>query len=431
MNSPLDNSRSLTLLSIVSVASLAFLVASPAEACPYSIRDSAFIGSENLPSFQLLLITDSTDESLFDSIDTANVAWLSEANVVAEVVPTDSATVRGIRNQLPDEQLSPEGLTAVLVSPQGGARFMGTLQPEDISLDSVMRLVSATVASPLRTKLHNDLLEAWAVLLVVHDNDADAAEQLADRARQAGDRIVGTTTEMDKTVEQPPQVVVLNRQDPEEQVLLWSLGLLGEETASDEPQVAMLTGRGELRGPVLTGDEATEEAIYGMLEMLGRNCTCTTDDAWHTGPVIPLEWTDDMQASVEESLGFDPEDPEAIGAITGVMAGLAGSLGYQEAALEYEETMVAPDSLTAVPEKDIDAEVISEEAPIPLPSEEAASESEAVEPAESSSETNRVSASPSSSSGFQFNSMGAILIGGVLGVLLAATVIMLLNSSRS
>lgn len=420
-----NHSRTFATFGLFFLAYYLLLGPSPVTACPYSIRDSAFIGSDNLPSFQLLLITDSTDESLYDSVDTATVAWLSEGNVVAEVVPIDSATVRGIRDQLPLEELSARGLTAALISPQGRVYLLGSLPPEEITLDSVMQLISSAVDSSLRSQLRIDLLQAWAVLLVVHGGDTEAAEQVATDARLAGERIVGTTTEMDKTVEQPPLVVVLDREDPEEQVLLWSLGL--QSDADDEPdiQVAMITGRGELRGPVLKGDAATEEAIFGLLEMLGRNCTCTTDDAWHTGPVIPLEWTDDMQASVEDTLGFDPEDPEAIGTITGVMTGLAGSLGYQEAALEYEETLVSPPS-EAIATDEV-------EPPLPTPQAAASGDEATAAPSPGSDDKQPAAPSPNLSNDdrpSRFNT-AAMILGGGIGFLIAATIILLLNSTRT
>ncbi len=324
-------------IGLVTLIGLASLSPSPATACPYSIRDSAFIGGDARPSYQLLLITDSTDESLRDSVDTATTAWLAEANVVAEIVPPDSATVRALGDRLTLDDVPANGLRAVLVSPQGRAILLGTLEADQISLDAVMRIVASAVDSPLRAQLHNELIQAWCVLLIVSGDDSEAARQVAEEARRAGERIVGTTTELDKTIERPPAVVVLQRNNIDEQVLLWSLGLIDEDADSDDVRLVMLTGRGELRGPVLEGENATEEAIYELLVMLGRSCTCTTDDTWLSGPVIPAEWGEDMRVAVEKELGFDPEDSEAIGAITGVIAGLESALGYQEAAIAYEE----------------------------------------------------------------------------------------------
>ena len=51
--------------------------------------------------------------------------------------------------------------------------------------------------------------------------------------------------------------------------------------------------------------------------MLGRSCSCTTDEMWLSGPALPLEWGEEVQALVKIELGFDPRNPEALGAIRG------------------------------------------------------------------------------------------------------------------
>ncbi len=341
----LNKVQKVTAFCVVVIAGSANLLPSQATACPYSIRDSAFIGGDALPSYQLLLITDSSDESIRDSIDAARTAWLTDANVVAEIVPTDSATVRALGDRLSISDPPADGLTAVLVSPQGGARLLDTLGPDQVSLDAVMDMVASAVDSPLRARLRDELVEALCVLLVLSGDDPSVARRVAREARLAGERIVGTTNELDKIVQRPPLVIVLDKDDADEQVLLWSLGLVDEQSEPTDVRLIMLTGRGELRGPVLRGEQATEEAIHGLLEMLGRSCSCTTDDSWLSGPVIPLEWGEDLQAAVQKELGFDPDDPEAVGAITGVMAGLEGALDFDASSLGYQESFVDPGML--------------------------------------------------------------------------------------
>ncbi len=407
-------------------------VATVAVGCPYSIRDSAFIGGDSRPSYQLLLITDSEVEALRDYIDAATTAWLSDANVTAEIVSTNSATVRAVREELAANTFPPDGLTVVLVSPDSGATHLGSLAAEEITLDTVMQLIAAAVESPVRSQMRDQLVDAWCVLLVLHRDDPEAAKRAAETARTAGDRIVGTTTEMDRTVENPPVVIVMNKTDPAEQVLLDSLGMSDEDSsASENVRVAMLTGRGELRGPVLEGDGIHEESVYELLEMLGRNCTCTTDDVWHNGPVIPMEWSPEMQSAVEDSLGFDPEDPEAIGAITGVVAGLESSLGYQEAPMAYRESSV-DDGI----EIDHAATDGSSASSSELPDQEnpAKFSSDATKPDETPSEVESVAATnvpvARTSNGSSLLLIGPLLLAG-LAVLLVVTFVMLRNAAHS
>lgn len=406
-------------------------MATLAAGCPFSIRDSAFIGSDSRPSYQLLLITDSEEESLRDSIDAATTAWLSDANVTAEIVSTDNVTVRAVRDKLTDNDFPNYGLTVVLVSPDTGATELGSLGASEITLDAVMELVSESVDSPVRSQMRDQLVEAWCVLLVVHHGDSAAAEHAVAAATRAGERIVGTTTEMDKMVEHPPVVIVLDASNPNEQVLLGSLGLLDHDSAAEHVRLAMLTGRGELRGPVLMGDGIQEDAIFGLLEMLGRNCTCTTDDVWHNGPVVPLEWTAEMQSAAEEALGFDPEDPEAIGTITGVVAGLESSLGYQEAPMEYQESFV--DARTGVDATSIETPSIvaveqsTEETPAAVPGDAESTDAQSLEPESATAAAVPMARTTNVSS---YTLVGPMILGG-LALLLVLTFVMLRNATRS
>jgi len=426
------------LLKNIAAFSLAILVGllnlspTPVAGCPYSIRDSAFIGADSLPSYQLLLITGSTDESIRDSIDTATTAWLSDANVVAEIVPPDSATVRALSDRLPIEDFPTNGLTAVLVSPQGGTRLLGSMEADQISLDSVMRMVALAVDSPLRTRLREELVHAWCVLMVVSHGDSEAAtRRVADDAHRAGERIVGTSTELDKIVQQPPVVVVLDEDDSKEQTLLWSLGLADENSDPTAVRLVMLTGRGEVRGPVLVGEDATEEAIHGLLKMLGRSCTCTTDNCWLSGPVIPLEWGDEMREAVQEELGFDPEDSEAVGAITGVTVGLEGALGFQGAAFEYQES--SADAGIADHTPDLEKIATGGGEPTASASRETTSnpgQSPELQPSTNPTEHQAPPSPGLSSMNYLYRVGGTVFVGGI-ALLVVASMFMLRNTTRS
>jgi hypothetical protein len=80
-----------------------------------------------------------------------------------------------------------------------------------------------------------------------------------------------------------------------------------------------------------------------MFTMLGRSCSCTTDETWLAGPSLPLQWSREIEDLVKAELGFDPEHPEALGAIKGVLQGAAASRSFGEAALGYTETLLGVD----------------------------------------------------------------------------------------
>src|SRR5690606_35240895 len=138
--------------------------------------------------------------------------------------------------------------------------------------------------------------------------------------------------------------------DGEEQVVLWSLGLDAQPAGEGPrpPRLLMLAGRGERRGPVLIGDEIDAARAYDLVHMLGRNCTCTAESHWLSGPVIPLEWTPEMQDLARAVLGFDPDNPEAVGVIGDVEAGLSGLFGAGAGGLGYREASLEPPTANSV-----------------------------------------------------------------------------------
>ena len=207
--------------------------------------------------------------------------------------------------------------------------------PDGPLSDAVMDAALRAIDSPIRSQLAEHWPTAWCALIVVTGDDPAQNKAALAVVNEAAAQIHGTVTEMDKLVEYAPEVIAIAHDSSDERLVLWSLGLDSETTSGDTetdsdtdaedeaaaiaPRVAMLVGRGELRGPVLSGAEITAEKVFKSLEMLGRSCSCTTDANWLTGPVLPIEWTDEMQATVVAQLDFDPNDPTAAGAIRDVM----------------------------------------------------------------------------------------------------------------
>jgi hypothetical protein len=315
-------------------------------ACPYSIRDSSFISGDGPTTFRLCLLTTSGAPErgrLDDAVQVATTTWLAASNVVVEIVDVDRSVKHELEGAIPGRLLDPAAApAAVLISPRHDAIQLdlpdGSLSDGSLS-DAVMDLAVRVIDSPVRSRLAEHWPTAWCALIVVTGDDPAQNQVAFAAANDAATRIHGTLTEMDKLVEYAPEVIVIPHDSREERLVLWSLGLGGDsaEDAATEPRVAMLVGRGELRGPVLSGVEITAEKVYESLEMLGRSCSCTTDSDWLSGPVLPIEWTDEMQAKVVAQLDFDPNDPTAAGAIRDVMSGLDQVFGYQEFTLGYRE----------------------------------------------------------------------------------------------
>ncbi len=321
----------------------------PLVACPYSIRDSAFISGTAASSYQLQILVKG-DEPAGDSASTEKItewlsvgasAWLEAANVEARVLDVSDADAR---DALPDGFSIPRDLpAAILVSPRGVATTLPGIAPGKISLDAVMATALGIVESPLRKGIQKRLAKAWCVVLLVEGTDA-AENARARRAFEVAARsITGQSTEMGKVVMVAPEFLSVSHRSTEESILLWSLGLESSGEEKVPVRAVMLIGRGERRGPQLEGDGVTSEELLEMFTMLGRSCSCTTDEMWLSGPALPLEWSEEVEALVKIELGFDPRNPAALGAIKGVLEGASASSLFSEAALGYTETFLGMD----------------------------------------------------------------------------------------
>ena len=80
----------LPLPAITAVACI--LCANALVACPYSIRDSAFIGRGSSVPFRLVFLSSSGtpgNDKLGEAVKAASAAWLRDSNVVARIVELD------------------------------------------------------------------------------------------------------------------------------------------------------------------------------------------------------------------------------------------------------------------------------------------------------------------------------------------------------
>ncbi len=424
-------------------------------ACPYSIRDSAFIGGGAASSYRLNFLINSdapgssvSAEQLAEWLSVGASAWLEDANVETGVL--DLADSRA-REQVPQDFSVPAELpAAILVSPANRAMLLpevdsrgdGTRPPSSaghtarkLSLDSVMGTALRVIESPLRRGIHDRLVKSWCVVLVVEGTSKAQNARAKKAVGDAAKSITGQATEMGKVVTEGPALLTVSYRDPAEQIVLWSLGLqhsqekagekAGEKADEDVPvRVVMLVGRGERRGPLLEGDAVTAKKLLEMFTMLGRSCSCTTAEMWLSGPSLPLEWTAETADAVEIELGFDPKNPAALGAVKGVLVGASMSQPFSEAALGYSETLLETDF----------GDTEADESLLDLTAAEmlAADEGQAPSADESSDASEQVvSAPPPSESSFRMGHGALMAIFGVAFlVFVAATVIVVRRSSR-
>ena len=339
----------LPLPAITAVACI--LCANVLVACPYSIRDSAFIGRGSSVPFRLVFLSSSGtpgNDKLGEAVKTASASWLRDSNVVARVVELDGPEKDEVPNELQarysDNSLLP---TAILISPAGETLELGQLDISDKPLDAIMAVMEPVVESSLRRGLQEKLVRHWCVIVFVPGTDEKRNAAALTDIETAAKAIVGKKTELNKSITTAPHILVLDPAKPGEKIVLWSLGLTPAEGEKERPvRTLALAGRGETRGPTLEGENVNSEKMSELLEMLGRSCSCTTSPVWLIGKAIPLTWSDEIRSMATLQLGFDPLDPEVLRSIKGEKKKPRELGGFEEFELGYSEIAIEPIPVT-------------------------------------------------------------------------------------
>ena len=321
------------------IALIAIFAAGIAAACQYNVRDVGFVDLGGT-SYTLYGIVD-------DSVPAEFRAYMEQSG-------RETFLESNVRFQFPDEDAPIDAAeklpkpAAVLTTPDGRTRAIA-LSPTNESFD--LRIQSI-INSPLRESLIADLIEHYAVLLVVHgpeEFDNELAVDAADGAR------LHTTARMmmlPKEVKSPPIVRELTVEEAKaEDLFLWSLGM----SDLSDTQVVVLYGRGRVMGAPLRGLDIEQKTLEIFLDIIGSDCECGLDRRWMQGPTFPAKWDSERTAVVAEAIGFDPENPmikaemssvlgknagankgpdDGLENLDDVLAGLA--MGYVEASVDFE-----------------------------------------------------------------------------------------------
>lgn len=313
-------------------------------ACPYSIRDSAFMSIDEPALYELYFLAPKDEAArgqLAEWVAAASETWLADTNVSAQVIEAQGRESERLRESLARAEVDSGAMpSVVLFSPEGDALAMSQTPAAELTMDDVMDAMVRAAESPARLEMRDHLVESWCVVILMRGDDQAEADRAAEAIGRASVQITGTTTEMDKVVITPPHVIVVDRDGPAEKVLRWSLGLADGDSAAGEQRPSraiMLAGRGRQRGPVFEGDELNAERLLEAFTMLGRSCSCTTSPLWLSGKSLAIRWGPEMEDTAQIELGFDPNDPEAIELLRGTMGQGRGVTA--ESTLGYSETL--------------------------------------------------------------------------------------------
>lgn len=275
--------------------------------CRFNVRETGFVDL-GMSSYLFLCYTDDRVPGKFVSaFEKAAESVLDETNVGYEFIDTEMQSDHPALKYLDRERESPFPYL-VLLSPQGSAKMAGFQVAEDAGVQSISDVISKAVDSPLRDTVVQHLSKAYGVVLLIEGEEVSENERANGVAEQVIAEIEAHMQFMPKEITNGPVFVTLKRDAiPDERVLLWSLGLEGEELS--EPHLAVLYGKGRWIGPVLRGVEIEEGILFNILSVIGADCECGLDPRLIRGMPLPVRWVEARQAEVAKELGFDPENP--------------------------------------------------------------------------------------------------------------------------
>jgi hypothetical protein len=316
-------------------------------ACRYNVRDIGFIDVGIEPYYLYGYINNSIPQNITVGLTQILRAELAETNIKTEVVNVDQSSGHPAVKYF-DAELKTFP-AAILISPEGETLQVPLPKPDENFNQNLLEEIEKVVTSTVRLKVLEKNLDVFAVILLIEGSDDSQNKIVYENAADAITRITDQMKLMPKKVENPPELVILKKQDlSREKILLWALGL--EPESIKEPHAAVYYGKVRRMGPVLKGAEITAERLMNFLAVVGADCECGLDRSWMLGPTLPFRWDRSAQSDLVKSLGFDPENPMVKMEVSQILRSsirqlqdsrdidaFAGqSLGYQEIIVQFD-----------------------------------------------------------------------------------------------
>lgn len=324
--------------SLVLILLLALTQSQLASACRYNVREVGFVDLRIESYYLFGYISDETDSDTVSSFKQAADIGLENSNIEFEIVNIDQQKDHPAMKLL-DSQQEKSLPAAVLVSPDGQSYPVPITERDHPFEETLRSAVQDILSSPKREEILKQAIETYGVILLIKGTD-DEENKKAKKAASGVIELISSQMDMlPKPIAHPPVLVEMETKSlSTEKILLWSLGL--DDAEVSEPRAAVIYGRGRWIGPMFRGEEITEDNLANVLFVIGQDCECGLDHRWLQGTMLPAKWTDKMQASAAENLGFDPESPMIKMEMSLIVR--RGSYSYPGVPFGYREFAVEP-----------------------------------------------------------------------------------------
>jgi hypothetical protein len=275
--------------------------------CIYNVRDIGFADLAPQPYRLFCFIQDNTQPRFIAALKQISYAAFLESNIKVEIINVDQDKSHPATEYFRFWEIE-SFPAAILLSPMGRSLVLPLSAPHDSFDKAVRSSFTQAISSPIREDVLDHIVKSYCVILLIEGKDEAENSKAYEAASHTTQKIKKIMGQLPKRIEEPPRIIVITQElIPEESVMIWSLGLDGNQV--DKPHIAVIYGRGRRMGPLLIGEKITVNRLYKILSVIGLSCDCGLDKKWMMGPLLPLRWDEKIQSDVVKFLGFDAENP--------------------------------------------------------------------------------------------------------------------------
>lgn len=287
-------------------------------ACRYTVREIGF-ADYGADSYHFYLFKDNRISDK-DATDFKKISYaaLLDANVSAQIVDVDGTDSLAVMKYYKTNNSS-KLPSAVLVSPEGRTKLFYFSDEKEGFKESVWSALEEIVTSPAREELLQKIVKSYGVVYFIEGKDKAQTTRARKNVEGAIDKIKLIMADLPKPVDHPPELIMVKKNDIQnESILLWSLGW--KEADKNEPAVAVIYGRGRRMGPLLKGEQITENVVENMMRFVGADCECGLDRTWMLGTMVPLRWGSQRQREIVHQYGFDADNPMVVSEMSQILS---------------------------------------------------------------------------------------------------------------
>jgi hypothetical protein len=276
-------------------------------ACEYNVRETGFADFEVKQYHFYGYVNRETPADIVINFERACLSIFKNCNIVHEIINVEAQQDHSALRYISQYAIH-SFPSAVLVSPDSQVFVIPFPISKQLSQNTIKSVLERIVDSPLRSRIIDHAIKTYGVIFIIEGAANPENERIRKSVKQAIRTIQAQMKLMPKSIEHPPELIVLKREDfQKEELLLWSLGLDSQKI--HDTYAAIIYGKARWIGPLLKGEEINKTNLTNILNIIGMDCECGLDMRVMQGTKLPVKWDGKTHTRLVKHLGFDPENP--------------------------------------------------------------------------------------------------------------------------